>query len=211
MGEYLALTGQVLVGAQSVCAGLADLVLASGSQGEVWDMLASAPQPDIQTVHEYAGGQPQGDQQTSEACVPIAPAGHIDRYFGLPTVTAIVQALESAASGDAWARGTAQALRQRSPLMLHVALEQVRRGRRLDIADDLRMERDLVRHTFHPAHLAKSDVAPDIVEGIRALAVDKDRSPRWNPGRIEDVQPEMVEAFFRSPWPSYAHPLRMLA
>jgi len=48
------------------------------------------------------------------------------------------------------------------------------------------------------------------VEGIRALAVDKDQSPRWNPGRIEDVTRADVEAFFVSPWPAHAHPLRML-
>jgi enoyl-CoA hydratase len=48
------------------------------------------------------------------------------------------------------------------------------------------------------------------VEGIRALAVDKDHTPRWNPARIEDVTPAMVQAFFESPWPAHAHPLREL-
>jgi enoyl-CoA hydratase len=126
-------------------------------------------------------------------------------------VSAIVHALEAAAGGEPWARDTAAALRQRSPLMLHVALEQVRRGRHLDIADDLRMERDLVRHSFHPSHLGRSGATTDTVEGIRALAVDKDHRPRWNPPRIEDVTPEMVAPFFQSPWPAHAHPLRELA
>jgi len=49
------------------------------------------------------------------------------------------------------------------------------------------------------------------MEGIRALAVDKDRNPRWNPARIEDVTPEMVSPFFQSPWPAHAHPLCDLA
>lgn len=48
------------------------------------------------------------------------------------------------------------------------------------------------------------------MEGLRALAVDKDHAPRWNPPRIEDVTPEMVEPFFDSPWPAHAHPLRAL-
>ena len=52
--------------------------------------------------------------------------------------------------------------------------------------------------------------ASETVEGIRALAVDKDHAPRWNPARIEDVTPAMVEAFFASPWPAHAHPLRTL-
>jgi hypothetical protein len=49
------------------------------------------------------------------------------------------------------------------------------------------------------------------VEGIRALAVDKDHMPRWNPARIEDVTADMVAPFFDSPWPVHAHPLRDLA
>ena len=50
----------------------------------------------------------------------------------------------------------------------------------------------------------------ETVEGIRALAVDKDHAPRWNPPRIEEVMPEMVAPFFNSPWPAHAHPLRSL-
>jgi hypothetical protein len=48
------------------------------------------------------------------------------------------------------------------------------------------------------------------VEGIRALAIDKDHTPRWNPARIEEVPQELVQAFFESPWPAHAHPLRDL-
>ena len=92
------------------------------------------------------------------------------------------------------------------PLMLAVTLEQVRRARGMSLADDLRMERDLVRRCF----TLRPGAASDTVEGIRALAVDKDHTPRWNPPRIEDVTPAMVAAFFDSPWPPHAHPLRGL-
>ena len=89
--------------------------------------------------------------------------------------------------------------------MLHVALEQVRRARSMGLADDLRMERDMVRHCFY-LRPGQSET----VEGIRALAVDKDHSPRWNPARVEDVEPALVQAFFKSPWPAHAHPLAAL-
>ena len=116
---------------------------------------------------------------------------------------AIVAALE-AGQGD-WARDTAALLRKRSPLMLHVVLEQIRRARDMGLADDLRMERDMVRHCFflRPGQ-------SETVEGIRALAVDKDHSPGWRPARIEEVTPEMVAPFFVSPWPAHAHPLAAL-
>jgi hypothetical protein len=51
-------------------------------------------------------------------------------------------------------------------------------------------------------------VASETVEGIRALAVDKDHAPQWNPALVSDVTPEMVKPFFVSPWPAAALPLR---
>jgi enoyl-CoA hydratase len=105
----------------------------------------------------------------------------------------------------------AATLRHRSPLMLHVVLEQIRRARTMNLADDLRMERDLVQHCFYTAHLDRSGVTSETVEGIRALAIDKDHKPVWNPARIADVTPDSVEPFFVSPWPVGTHPLKDLA
>ena len=95
-------------------------------------------------------------------------------------------------------------------MMLEVVLQQIRSARTMTLAEDLRMERDMVRHCFYTAHLNRSGTNSETVEGIRALAVDKDHSPRWNPQRIEDVSTEMVAPFFESPWPAHAHPLRDL-
>ena len=113
-------------------------------------------------------------------------------------------------SDDAWARQTAATLRQRSPLMLHVALEQIRRARSMNLADELRMERDMVHHCFNPTHLGRSAATGETVEGIRALAIDKDQQPKWNPARIEDATLDMVAPFFASPWAAGAHPLQDL-
>jgi enoyl-CoA hydratase/carnithine racemase len=132
----------------------------------------------------------------------------VDAYFALPTVLEIILALESDTSPEA--QEAAAMLRKRSPLMLHVVLEQIRRGRALTLADDLRMERGMVRHCFTTAHLQRTGATSETVEGIRALAIDKDHAPRWNPERIEDVTPSMVMPFFDSPWPNTAHPLQHL-
>ena len=105
-----------------------------------------------------------------------------------------------------WAKGTAGVLSQRSPLMMAVSLEQVRRARHMSLAEDLRMERNMVRHCFH----VRPGLASETVEGIRALAVDKDHAPRWNPASVAAVSEDMVQAFFRSPWPAWALPLRHL-
>ena len=76
----------------------------------------------------------------------------------------------------------------------------------MSLADDLRMERDMVHHCFY----LRPGAASETVEGIRALAVDKDYQPKWNPARIEDVKPGMADAFFANPWAVEAHPLRNL-
>ena len=80
----------------------------------------------------------------------------------------------------------------------------------MGLADELRMERDMIRHCFNPRHLGRAAASSETTEGIRALAVDKDRNPKWQPERIEDVTPDMVAPFFKSPWPASAHPLKAL-
>ena len=132
----------------------------------------------------------------------------IDQFFSLKSALAIIQALE--ADDRPWAQHTASVLRKCSPLMLQVVLEQIRRARDMTLAGVLRMERDMVRHCFFARHLGRSGTQTETAEGIRALAVDKDRQPRWSPARIEEVTPESVAPFFESPWPRHAHPLRDL-
>jgi enoyl-CoA hydratase len=68
-----------------------------------------------------------------------------------------------------------------------------------------------MRHCFYPVHLERTAMNSEAVEGIRALAVDKDHAPQWKPSRVDDVTPDMVNPFFQSPWPTHAHPLARLA
>ncbi len=203
-GEYLALTGREIGGAEAVRIGLADRMVDAAQLPGLWDALASTElASSAQASQLFASSRIANNDDLTGA------DDQIDSYFSLDSVSAIVQALEAATSD--WARETAALLRLRSPLMLAVALEQVRRGRSLELADTLRMERDMMRHCFHTAHLGRSGASSETVEGIRALVIDKDRQPRWQPQRIEDVTPDMVAPFFQTPWPAYAHPLRFLA
>lgn len=205
-GEYLALTGRMLDGAQAVAVGLADHRVGSDTLAGLWERLASGAIADGEALATAL----RVDAQAAPALASPWPPGPIDRYFGLASVGAIVQALEADAAQDGWARETAALLRQRSPLMLHVTLAQIRRARTMTLADELRMERDLVRHCFFPTHLGRSGASTEVVEGVRALAVDKDHHPRWSPAGIADIEAAMVAPFFESPWPAHAHPLRDL-
>jgi enoyl-CoA hydratase/carnithine racemase len=199
LGEYLALTGHVLQGKDAMAAGLADAFIESGRLAGLWTTLSSTPFETGEAVQRWVANH----VQTTAPKAPW-PAAEIDRIFTQTKVREIVATLEGTDSD--WAQATAKVLRQRSPLMLHVVLEQIRRARKLGLADDLRMERGLVRRCFH----LRPGAGSETVEGIRALAVDKDHAPKWNPARIEDVTPAEVAAFFEPPWPAQAHPLAHL-
>ena len=200
IGEYLALTGQVAGAGDAIALRLADFFVPSGNLAALVEALCDQPMESGAQVRAavITHTQPTPPAQWSSQRAPI------DTHFAGDDIAGILASLASDASD--WATATLATLRKRSPLMMAVSLEQVRRARSMSLADDLRMERDLVRHCFH----LRPGAASETVEGIRALAVDKDHAPKWNPARVEDVSRANVEAFFDSPWPAHAHPLRML-
>jgi len=200
VGEYLALTGEVIGADEAIAYGLADVKLEVGALPALWAELGAMPWASTAEANQWVASK-----FIADSARPACATGHIDAFFSLLRVKHIVDALEKARD-DRWATRMAGVLRKRSPLMLHVTLEQIRRARSMTLADDLRMERDMVHQCFHLRPGAQSET----VEGIRALAVDKDYKPQWKPARIEDVKPGMADAFFISPWAAEAHPLRGL-
>ena len=198
-GEYLALTGEVITPDDALGFGLADIQLKAADLPVLWEAIATKNFAGMASLQAFIAtnliaAYARNDWDEAD----------FDTYFQLPTVREIVQALES--SKSPWARKTAETLRKRSPLMLHVSLEQIRRARGMSLADELRMERDMVHQCFHRA----GGLPSETVEGIRALAIDKDFKPNWVPARVEDVTESMVAPFFSSPWTPDTHPLRSL-
>ena len=201
LGEYLAMTGHVLHAADAIETGLADIELPSAALSAVIDTLAGAPWLTMQSIADTL----RAHATAPRGVAPItAHRAAIDRHFAAVDLSSIQQSL--AADKSDWAQSALASLTKGSPLMTAVTLEQIRRARGMSLADDLRMERDLVRHCFH----LRPGTASETVEGIRALAVDKDHAPRWSPATAGEVTPAMVNNFFASPWPAWAHPLAAL-
>ena len=127
----------------------------------------------------------------------------IDLHFGHASVPAIVESLkgESDPHYRAWAEQTLEALEKRSPTMLCVTFEQLRRAATMTLADCFRMELNLIHSCFEHG---------DLVEGIRAVIIDKDNKPRWTPTRIDAVRGNDVDAFFAPRWKPAQHPLAFL-
>ncbi|PRF67980.1 3-hydroxyisobutyryl-CoA hydrolase [Burkholderia multivorans] len=207
IGRYLAVTGATLDAAGALAAQLADVYVPDAALPALIDALK---------------GTRFDDGAQAVACVADAAAAHkvvptpdtsaladaraaIDRRFAQPDIGAIVASLEAeqdCAAVDGWVEKATHAMRSElSPLSMAVSLEVVDRARGATMAECLRRDLDLTRSTF---------ARGDVIEGVRALIVDKDHRPAWRFKSIADVDRADVLAMFDSPWTPDTHPLRHL-
>jgi enoyl-CoA hydratase/carnithine racemase len=194
LGYYLGVTGVTINAADALYAGLADHYAPLADRAALDALLATTAGADLpRALAAYAAPHSAGDSALA------AGRAAIDRHFSAGSVPAIIASLQ--ADDSAFAARTLQTMSTRSPLMMSVTHELIQRGAALDVAGCLRMERTAVRHNFENG---------EVIEGIRALVVDKDNAPQWQPATLEEVTTEMVQQFFKPVWPDYAHPLRYL-
>jgi enoyl-CoA hydratase/carnithine racemase len=194
IGTYLGVTGQTIGAADAIYAGLADLFVPSADLPALQALLTATPGQGLRAAVTAFATQPD-----TAACPLALARAAIDQHFAHDSVAAIMASL--ATDTSEFASKTLTAMQKRSPLMMSVTLEQVRRGADLSVGDCLRMERTMVRRCFEHG---------EVIEGVRALVIDKDHAPRWNPAQLDQVTREMVETFFEPAWPACAHPLRTL-
>jgi enoyl-CoA hydratase/carnithine racemase len=182
-----------------VYAGLADLYVSNAALNELDNALATLHwgSNHAADIHGTVRALRAGDAQ-KPALADLRPA--IDLHFSHSDIPAVMESLrtESRAAYAEWAGHTLATMTKRSPLMMAVTARELERGRSMKLADCFRMELGMLRHSLEQG---------DFMEGVRAVLVDKDNAPRWNPARIEDVTEEMIAAFFRDTWTRAAHPL----
>jgi enoyl-CoA hydratase/carnithine racemase len=196
LGDYLGLTGLTIGAADALYVGLADVFVPSSQVDALRALVESTPGAALpQAIRDFAA--PFASQ--AGASELRAHRAAIDAHFGAGSVVQVMASLEG--DSDPFAQKALSAMRQRSPLMMCVTREMLARGASLGVADCLRMERALVRRSFEHG---------EVLEGVRALVIDKDNAPKWNPPALSEVTPEMVARFFEPVWPAWAHPLRDL-
>jgi enoyl-CoA hydratase len=174
VGKFLALTGARLDGAECLALGLATHYLASDTNPDSITALDGCV--DIGAVLKSHG-----------VGAPIARIvenrTHIDRLFAGETVAEIMAALE-ADSGE-WAAKELATLRTKSPLSMAVALRQLREGATMpDFASEMAQEYAIG---------ARMVQTYDFIEGVRALIIDKDNAPVWQPG-VTDAEIDTIFA-----------------
>jgi enoyl-CoA hydratase len=157
-----------------------------GGSGGVASALPHLPTP---TQEGRPLPSPQGGGEKNSSIT--ARRGAIDRLFAADSVEAILAGLDAEAGSDGrdaeWSRATAAALRAKAPTSLKLALAQMRRGRDWSFAQCMRAE-------FRIA--SRAAYGEDFYEGIRAVIVDKDNSPRWRPATLAEVSDASIEHYF---------------
>lgn len=178
VGQFLALTGARLDGAECVHLGLATHYIASAALDGVKTRIANDPAA-VDAILRDAGTPPPEPRIAANR-----PA--IDRLFASDTLEEIFAALE--ADPSPWAATDLATLRTKSPQACKVSLRLLKNGAQMhDFADEMRVEYAVAAHVVQ---------RNDFTEGVRALLIDKDNAPRWNPATPEAVTDHMLDTIF---------------
>jgi len=204
-GRFLALTGAQLGASDCLFLGLADHALESARWPELLDRVRET------AWHDHAQDNAVAlDRLLQSMAMPQPSAGPLERHYGeirracdghdFDAVCANIAAF--AQHEDPWLQKAAATFTAGSPGSARLSFTLLDRARLLSLADVFRQEYIASLHC---------GAEGDLREGIRALLIDKDRNPRWNPSTLAEANAEWVERFFQPPWPpGDEHPLHDL-
>lgn len=186
-GFWMGLTGQHINAADSLAMELADVFISTVNFASFCDELAAADW-EQGTAHEVVSQVVDDFSETFPEDVKDSvhlPA--IKKHFSHSTLHEVVASLEADTENQEWAQNTLQVMRTRSPLAMAVTLSLLRHGATLTLSQCFALELHLDKQWFDKGN---------IVEGVRALIVDKDKNPQWQPATIEAVDNQQVATFF---------------
>ncbi len=178
-GEYLGLTGARMDGADAIQAGFADSFMA---RAEVAAFVARLSDPQAGLVADILDA-------ASDSSVPASKLASsrelISKIFAADTVEEMHR--RALGTTDPLAQRVAADLMSKSPKALTLALAAIRGARSLtSIEAALTVEYRLVDRLYRDG---------EFVEGIRALLIDKDKSPKWQPATLAGVSPALVDSY----------------
>jgi len=186
LGTFLALTSHRLKAADALCVGIVDAYVPSAAMNDLQAALGAADLagPDANRKVDAVIARFEGD-----AGMPTLPAmmHDIDRCFSAESLQEIVAKLKN--HPGEWAQKQLASLMKLSPISMAITLEQLKRCANRSFEDSMTIEYRMAQYCMRPEH--------DFFEGVRALLIDKDQKPKWNPATIEGVTPEMVAAHFK--------------
>lgn len=198
-GLFLALTGAPLNAGDAIHAGLADHYVPEVRRAAVLDALAAvAWSGDAARDRETVSALLQAQAEP----VPAGPlqqhAARIASICAAASLEELVARIEAIDADDGWLQIARKTLAVGSPGSARLGYELQARAATLSLADTFRLE------YWTSLHCAAHG---DFAEGIRALLIDKDRNPHWNPATLAQATAHWAEPFFHAPDPAQPHPL----
>lgn len=185
LGIYLGLTGARMNGSDAIQAGFAGTFAPSTALPELKAALIDAKGAPVLDMLEALADEYAVPQSPLMALKP-----HIDRLFAAPTIEGILRELNTTTAE--WAQKARADMLQKSPLALKAALAAIRQARHLpSLEAALNVEYRLCTRLYERG---------EFPEGVRALLIDKDKAPKWNPREVDDVAPAIVAELF-APFP----------
>jgi enoyl-CoA hydratase len=181
LGIHAALSGAPFSGADAIALGFADHFVLQENLPAFRDKVISDGVD--AALATYAEDPPSSNL--------VAQRYWIDECYAADTVIEILANLRGHDLGPA--QDAANLIATRSPIALTVTLEAVRRAAKLDTLEDALHQEFRVSVASLKSH--------DLVEGIRAQLVDKDRNPQWSPATLADCTDDIINAYFASAEP----------
>lgn len=179
VGQFLALTGSRVAGPGCLALGLATHYLPSSALAEAKTRIANE---DIDRIDGILGTL----SETPPPSKVVETLFQINRHFASDHFEDILTSLEADESD--WAIRELATLRSKSPQTCKVALRQLAQSAALsDFADNMAMEYRIASRVI---------VRPDFAEGVRAVIIDKDNAPKWDPATPEGVTEDLIDAIF---------------
>ncbi|WP_342642204.1 enoyl-CoA hydratase/isomerase family protein [Rhodoligotrophos ferricapiens] len=176
LGMYLGLTGARIKAPDAHYAGIITHVVPASEIAGLVERLSETSDVDAAIA---ASAQPISD-------APLAARrAVIDEHFAKPSIEAILASLD--ADGGGWAVENAKTLRGKSPTSLKMTHRQLTEGAKLAFDDCMRLEFRLVNRVLH---------GHDFYEGVRAVIIDKDQTPRWKPASLAEVSDALIDSYF---------------
>ncbi len=177
-GQYLAVTGHRIDGAECVGLGLASHYIPSILLETLKTLIVADPHRIEATLNEFAERQPEG--------ALLAHREEIDDLFASDRLEDIIAALE--ADGGEWAQTQLATIRSKSPQSMKVSLKLLLDGATMPTFEDEMRQEFAVATRVVQRH--------DFIEGVRALIIDKDNHPRWDPATPEGVSDHLIDQIF---------------
>ena len=199
-GLFVALTAAPLNAADAMYAGLARYFADSARKQELLSVLRELPWQDSdqhnqQLLSEHLDTLVPGkavNPDGGELAVNLAEhRALIDRVCAGDSLAKVVDGILGVESADAWWQKAQANLAHGSPIAANTIWQQLRRRSGLSLEEvfafELMISTNVVRH-------------PEFAEGVRALLIDKDKLPRWQYERVDQVPEALMTQFFSPPW-----------